>query len=110
MIFRETFNSTVESEKEAQRFITYLKEHAYNSERHLKSQNYIKAYKAELKIESQLKALNVFFQREVEKAEEDLVAFNESVSKSCLKARCKKIEQAIQMFSDDDEEDFGDDD
>lgn len=109
MAFKEAFSSTIETEKEVQRFITYLKEHGFNSERHINNGNYIKSYKEEVGIESQLKALNVFFQREVEYAEQELAAFKESVSVSCLKNKCRSIERCFQMFSDE-EDDYGDED
>jgi hypothetical protein len=109
MAFKETFETINESEREVQKFLTYLKEHSNESEKRIKEGKYVKAYKQEFGIERRLKLLLDFFEEEKKQAENELREFKQGAASICLGIKCKQIDSKIQNeFAID--EDFGEED
>ncbi|ELA41299.1 uncharacterized protein VICG_01672 [Vittaforma corneae ATCC 50505] len=109
MVFKETFETIHETEKEVQKCLTYLKEHAYNGREMLNASKYIKSYKEELGIQSRLKFLADFLEDEKKQAEKELKTFKQGVATECLNVKCKQIENKIQSdFAIED--DYGEED
>jgi len=109
MVFKETFETIHETELEVQTFLTYLKEHSYNSKEKCLAKKYVKAYKQEVKIEGRLKFLVDFLEEEKRQTERELRDFKQGVSMACLGIKCKQIENRIQAeFATDD--DYGEED
>lgn len=108
-MLKESIVSTKEAEKEVQTTITYLKLHINESNKAVEMKRYIKSYKEELGIESNLRRLSQVIFNLKNESKTELYNFKSAVSAECLKIRCKQIEDRMKKeFSD--EEDFGEDD
>jgi hypothetical protein len=101
--------STKEAEREVQNVITFMKEFSHESSKHIESAKYIKSYKTELGIESQLRRLSQVIFNIKNESKEEMNKFKSTISSECLRIRCKQVEDQMKLqFSD--EENYGDDD
>lgn len=109
MVFKETFETPKETEREVQRFLTHLEEHKFYSQKAMQEDKTIKSYKEEVEIERSLLFLNKFLKNEVGETAKEVKVFKEGVAIESLKLKCKQIDKWIEMEFQDDEN-FGDDD
>ncbi|KAI5176503.1 hypothetical protein PAEPH01_2318 [Pancytospora epiphaga] len=107
MVLRETLESVHEAELEIQRCISRMKTQIYGADKELEQGRHIKAYKKELELETELKWLSDFLQRQKREVEEELEASKVEINKEMLRIRCKQIEDMFNQVDDDDNEDFG---
>lgn len=111
MVFKETLETPIETEREVQKFLTYLEEHKYHSKRHMDSGKIIKAYAEEIKIERSLLFLTNFLNSQITESQKELRNFKKGVAAESLKLKCKQIDDWVRAeFLIEDNEDFGEED
>lgn len=107
MVIREALETTSEAEREVQKTITAIKVLNYQSEQSLGGGKFIKAYKRELDIETELKWLSDYLNRQKRVVISEMLDAKENLNKECLRVKCKQIESMFQNIEDDENEDFG---
>jgi hypothetical protein len=111
MVFKETFTTNKESEIEIQKFLTYLEEHKYHSQRLIDLENYSEAYAEEVGIERNLLFLNFFLKNQTDESKNELKIFKKSIASESLKIKCKQIDKWVSSeFRTEGDEDFGEED
>lgn len=107
MVLNETLEALNDVSKNIQKTITNLKVHNYVSENMINDMKYIKAYKSELEMESELKLLSSFLEKQKNEFLQEMRKSVESASKEALLLKCKKIEDMFQQDVEYENEDFG---
>lgn len=107
MVIKESLESTNEVAQEVQKTITAIKVPCYKSATHLEAGRFIKVYKEELELETELKWLSEYLGRQKKVCREEACAAKEAINKQCLQMKCRQIENMFQNIESDENEDFG---
>ncbi len=107
MVLSETLESLNDFTRDIAKTITKLKVLSDKSDKMIEDKKYIKAYKSELDIESELRYLALFLEKNKSIPSIEMRKSIESASKEALFLKCKKIENMFQQDADNDDDDFG---
>lgn len=105
MVLRETPETGNEAARETQKSITALKVLRHQADGHIADGCYIKAYRRELEIESELRWLAEYLVRQEDVCRREMQTVREGISIRGLRLKCRLMEGTSQQLID--EEDFG---
>ncbi|KAI4292369.1 hypothetical protein PAPHI01_1643 [Pancytospora philotis] len=106
-ILKEAIESLHEADLEIQKSLTSLKILMHQSSTSVDEGKCIKSYKRELEMESELKWLSSFLDRQKTVCRSELDAAKESINRDLLRSKCEQLERAFKVYVDEDNEDFG---